>query len=228
MSLRTLLVEDEPGLVLTVSDLLSEAGYHVESASDGQEGFDKAVKGNFDLVVLDWMLPRMPGIEVCRRLRESGQKCAILMLTARAELANRIEGLQTGADDYLTKPFHPEELLARVQALLRRFGKEERPHVNTFSFADVVVDFDRGSLVKDGRPVTLGGKELQLLRYLVTNRGETVTREELLQKVWEYNGDVESRTLDVHVAWLRQKLEDSPQSPRYIHTVRGKGYRFTP
>ncbi len=228
MSLRTLLVEDEPGLVLTVSDLLTEAGYLVESALDGQDGLEKALGGNFDLVILDWMLPRMPGIEVCRRLRESGQKCAILMLTARAEVSNRIEGLRTGADDYLVKPFHPEELLARVQALLRRFGKEERPHVSTFSFADVCIDFERGEFVKDGRITPMGGKELQLLRYLITNRGETVTREELLQKVWEYSGDVESRTLDVHIAWLRQKLEDSPQSPRFIHTVRGKGYRFTP
>ncbi len=178
--------------------------------------------------MLDWMLPRIAGVEVCRRLRESGVGGSIMMLTARAEVANRIEGLQTGADDYVTKPFHPDELLARVQALLRRSGKEERPHVNTFEFDGIAVNFERGELVKHGKPVPLGGKELQLLRYLITNRGETVTREELLQKVWEYNGDVESRTLDVHVAWLRQKLEDSPQTPRHIHTVRGKGYRFTP
>lgn len=228
MSLRILLVEDEPGLVLTLSDLLTEAGYEVDSASDGATGLDKGLNGHYDLIILDWMMPRMAGVEVCRRLRESGVGGSIMMLTARAEVANRIEGLQTGADDYLTKPFHPDELLARVQALLRRFGKEERPHVNTFEFDGIAVNFERGELVKHGKPVPLGGKELQLLRYLITNRGETVTREELLQKVWEYNGDVESRTLDVHVAWLRQKLEDSPQTPRHIHTVRGKGYRFTP
>ncbi len=228
MPLRILLVEDDPGLLLTVSDLLSGSGYNVQTASTGQEGLEKATAQAFDLIILDWMLPKTPGIEVCRRLREAGSTCAMMMLTAKAELADRLDGLRTGADDYLTKPFYPEELLARVQALLRRVDKEQRPEFKTFEFSNVRVDFERGEISKGGKLQTLGGKELQLLRYLIVNRGRTVSREELLRNVWEYSGDVESRTLDVHVAWLRQKIEDAPQASRHIHTLRGKGYRFTP
>src|SRR5205823_3583936 len=136
--------------------------------------------------------------EVCRRLREQGADFAILMLTARSELRDRVDGLQLGADDYLTKPFQPPELLARVQALLRRVGKEGRIGVTGFRFGNISVDFERAELLKDGQPVSLAGKELQLLRYLIDHRRRAVTREELLQNVWEYSGDVASRTLDVH------------------------------
>ena len=228
MSSRILLVEDEPGLVLTLSDLFTDAGHEVQTALDGETGLAMAFAGGFDLVVLDVMLPKMTGLEVCRRLREGGKDYAILMLTARSELTDRVSGLDLGADDYLTKPFEPAELLARVQALLRRVGKEGRIAVTGFQFGDITVDFERAKLWKAGQPVSLAGKELQLLRYLIDNRKRAVPREELLQKVWEYSGDVASRTLDVHVAWLRQKLEDNPQSPRHIHTVRGTGYRFSP
>lgn len=228
MSSRILLVEDEPGLIMTLSDLLSEAGHEVETARDGEAGLARASEERFDLIVLDVMLPKMTGFEVCRRLRESGADFAILMLTARSALGDRVGGLQIGADDYLTKPFEPPELLARVQALLRRVGKDNRPGITAFRFADVVVDFERAELLKNGQSVSLAGKEFQLLRYLIDNRRRVVTREELLTNVWEYSGDVASRTLDVHIAWLRQKLEDNPQSPRHIHTVRGTGYRFSP
>ena len=216
MASRILLVEDEPGLLLTLSDLLIDAGYEVETAADGQTGFERASAGDFDLLLLDLMLPRLPGFEVCRRLREQGADLGILMLTARGTLGDRVEGLQLGADDYLTKPFAPEELLARVQSLLRRVGKESRLPVTSFHFADVVIDFERAESMKGGQPVNLARKELQLLQYLVDNRRRVVSREELLQKVWDYSSDVNSRTLDVHVAWLRQKLEDNPQSPRHI------------
>jgi len=227
MSSRILLVEDEPGLVLTVSDLLTAEGHEVESAGDGETGLSKAIHGKFDLVILDIMLPRKTGFEVCRELRQKGIDVAILMLTAKTQVVDRVVGLKLGADDYLTKPFDPAELLARVEALLRRVQKENRIPVQSFTFGDVEIDFERAVLMKAGQPVALASKEFQLLRYLVDNRGRVVPREELLQNVWEYSSDVSSRTIDVHVAWLRQKLEENPQNPKHIHTIRGKGYRFS-
>jgi two-component system alkaline phosphatase synthesis response regulator PhoP len=148
------------------------------------------------------------------------------MLTAKAQVVDKVVGLKLGADDYLAKPFDPSELLARVEALLRRVRKESRTPIKTYEFGDVRVDFERGEARKAGHPVPLASKELLLLRYLVDNRGRVVPREELMEKVWEYQSDVSSRTIDVHIAWLRQKLEDTPQSPVFIHTIRGKGYRF--
>jgi len=228
MRLRILLVEDEPGLRLTVSDLLAADGHEVETAADGEDGLAKAASGAFDLLVLDVMLPKRSGFEVCRELRQRGVDLAILMLTARTQVVDRVVGLKLGADDYLIKPFDPAELLARVEALLRRVRKNGLVPVRTFRFDDVEVDFERAEVRRRGEPVNLAGKELQLLRYLVDHRGKVVPREELLQQVWEYSGDVSTRTLDVHVAWLRQKLEDNPQNPVHIQTIRGKGYRFTP
>jgi len=227
MNSRILLVEDEPGLVLTVSDLLSTEGYEVETAADGESGLAKASGRNYDLVILDVMLPRKTGFDVCRQLRQAGNDAAILMLTAKSQVVDRVVGLKLGADDYLTKPFDPAELLARVEALLRRVQKQDRIPIQSFQFADIEVDFERAELLKRGQPVSMAGKELQLLRYLIDNRGRVVPREEILQNVWEYNSDVTSRTIDVHVAWLRQKLEDNPQNPKHIHTIRGKGYRFS-
>jgi len=226
MSSRILLVEDEPGLVLTLTDLLTAEGFEVESATDGLKGLSRASAEPFDLVVLDVMLPGKNGWEVCRELRQRGRDCAILMLTAKSQLTDRVVGLKLGADDYLTKPFEPPELLARIEALLRRVRRERVPAVVRFQFGNVEVDFERGDVRKLGAPINLAGKELELLRYLVDHRGKVVSREELLEAVWEYQPGVSSRTIDVHVAWLRQKLEDAPQSPRFIHTVRGVGYRF--
>jgi len=227
MNSRILLVEDEPGLVLTVSDLLINEGYDVETAQDGESGLIAATTSAFDLIILDVMLPRRNGFDVCRDLRQRGYDTAILMLTAKTQVVDRVVGLKLGADDYLNKPFDPSELLARVEALLRRVKKEGRTLVRTFAFSDVTVDFESGQVTRAGSPVALAAKELQLLRYLIDRRGKVVTREELLQNVWEYQSDINSRTIDVHVAWLRQKLEDNPQAPRHIHTIRGKGYRFS-
>ena len=228
MSSRILLVEDEPGLVLTVSDLLSTEGHEVDTAADGEAALAKASAGNFDLVILDVMLPKRTGFDVCRELRQKGMDIAILMLTAKTQVVDRVVGLKLGADDYLTKPFDPAELLARVEALLRRVQKDHRIPVQSFQFGDIEVDFQRAEVQKQGQPIALAGKELQLLQYLIDHRGRVVPREEILQNVWEYNSDVSSRTIDVHVAWLRQKLEDQPQHPKHIHTIRGKGYRFSP
>jgi two-component system alkaline phosphatase synthesis response regulator PhoP len=228
MSSRILLVEDEPGLVLTLSDLLAAEGYQVETATDGNTGLARATGEPFDLVILDIMLPGKNGLEVCRELRRRGKDAAILMLTAKTQVIDRVVGLKLGADDYLGKPFDPSELLARVEALLRRVHNEHLLPVTHFEFGDVAVDFEKGDARKGGLPVNLAGKELQLLRYLVSRRGNVVSRDELLECVWEYQSGVSSRTIDVHVAWLRQKLEDNPQNPRHIHTVRGVGYRFSP
>lgn len=226
MSSRILLIEDEPGLIVTVSDLLEGEGYEVVSAPDGESGLAKAVDGGFDLVVLDVMLPKKTGFEVCRELRQKGVDSAILMLTAKTQVVDRVVGLKLGADDYVTKPFDPSELLARVEALLRRVQKERRIPVQSFRFGDIQVDFERAEVRKGANPVNLASKELQLLRYLVDNRERVVPRDELLRNVWEYSSEVSSRTIDVHVAWLRQKLEDNPQMPKHIQTIRGKGYRF--
>jgi two-component system alkaline phosphatase synthesis response regulator PhoP len=227
MSSRILLVEDEPGLSLTVTDLLEAEGYQVDTAMDGPAGLAKAGGGEYDVVILDVMLPGKSGFDVCRELRQKGCDTAILMLTAKTNVVDRVVGLKLGADDYLAKPFDPSELLARVESLLRRIPKNKRIPVEQFEFGDVSADFALGQVLKKGEPVTMAAKELQLLRYLIDRRGTVVSREELLQNVWEYQAEVSSRTIDVHVAWLRQKLEDNPQSPQYIHTVRGVGYRFT-
>jgi two-component system alkaline phosphatase synthesis response regulator PhoP len=227
MSSRILLVEDEPGLVLTLSDLFTGEGYEVETAADGPSGLALGLKEHFDVIVLDVMLPGKNGFEVCRELRQSGTDSAILMLTARTLVVDRVVGLKLGADDYLTKPFDPSELAARVEALLRRVTKTRLTPVVRFTFGDVQVDFDRGEVLKNGVPVALASKELQLLRYLVDNRDKVIARDELLKNVWEYQPSVSSRTVDVHMAWLRQKLEANAQMPRHFHTVRGVGYRFT-
>jgi two-component system alkaline phosphatase synthesis response regulator PhoP len=228
MSSRILLVEDEPGLVITLSDLLRAEGYTVESAGDGPAGLARASGEKFDLVILDVMLPGKSGLDVCRELRQHGKDVGILMLTARTQLIDRVVGLKLGADDYLTKPFEPPELLARVEALLRRVKKEKLTPIVRFQFGSVSVDFEKGDAFKDAVPVNLASKELELLRYLIDRRGKVVPREELLEAVWEYQPGVTSRTVDVHVAWLRQKLEEHPQAPRHIQTVRGVGYRFSP
>jgi len=227
MSSRILLIEDEPGLVLTLSDLLAAEGYTVEAATDGPSGLAKAAGEPFDLIVLDVMLPGKSGLEVCRELRQQGKDVAVLMLTAKTQLFDRVVGLKLGADDYVTKPFEPPELLARIEALLRRVKKEKLAQVSRFQFGTVDADFEKGEVRKSGAPVALAGKELELLRYLVDRRGKVVSRDELLESVWQYQPGVSSRTIDVHVAWLRQKLEENPQVPRHILTVRGVGYRFS-
>jgi two-component system, OmpR family, alkaline phosphatase synthesis response regulator PhoP len=226
MSSRILIVEDEPGLVLTVSDLLTAEGYEVAIATDGSSGLAMASEQEFAVIILDVMLPKKTGFDVCRELRQRGVDSAILMLTAKTQVVNRVVGLKLGADDYLAKPFEPAELLARIEALLRRVRKERRIAVRTFHFDDVEIDFERSEILKAGQRIDVAAKELRLLRYLVDHRDRVVPRDEILQKVWEYDSQVNSRTVDVHVSWLRQKL-DNPQNPKHIQTVRGKGYRFT-
>jgi two-component system alkaline phosphatase synthesis response regulator PhoP len=223
MAQRILLVEDEPGLVLTLSDRLEAEGYAVESHTDGESGLAAALAGGFDLVILDWMLPRKSGLETLRAMRDRGVTTPVLMLTARGQVVDKVAGLRSGADDYLTKPFDMMELMARIDALLRRVPA---PAAERYQFGTLQVDLRRTSVARDGRPVPLSAKEFQLLRYFIDHRGETISREELLTEVWGYEATPSTRTVDVHVAWLRQKLETNPKDPRLILTVRGLGYKF--
>ncbi|MBC8168068.1 MAG: response regulator transcription factor [Bryobacteraceae bacterium] len=223
---RILLVEDEPGVVLIVTDLLVAHGYSVDSAGDGSSALRKASETSFDLLILDVMLPGVGGLELCHTLRQRGFDGGILMLTAKSQVADRVDGLRTGADDYLIKPFDPGELLARVGALLRRVHKEQLTPVMRFAFGNVTVDFSKSEVRKGDVPVSLAARELQLLRYLIDNRGQVVTRDRLLSQLWKQQPFITPRTVDVHISWLRQKLEDQPQMPKHIVTVRGEGYRF--
>ncbi len=227
MSSRILLVEDEPNLSMVLTDLLSAEGYEVDIAMDGVTGLSKALDGKFDLIVLDVMLPGKNGFDVCRELRQQGKDVAVLMLTARTQLTDRVVGLKLGADDYLVKPFEPPELLARIEALLRRVVKDKLTPVARFEFGNIQVNFENGDVMKNGVPISLATKEMELLRCLVNHRGNVVSRDDLLEGVWGYQPGVTSRTIDVHIAWLRQKLEDNPQFPKHIHTIRGMGYRFS-
>ncbi len=228
MSSRILLVEDAQDVQLIVADLLRGHGHEVVVSSDGGEGLRVATDQRFDLMILDVMLPGMSGFELCRAVRQLGFDGAILMLTARAQVDDRVEGLATGADDYLIKPFDSRELLARVSALLRRVGKTPLTPVLHYQFGDVAVDFDHREVLRAGTPVNLAAKELQLLRQLIDHRGQVLSRERLLARVWSDQPFIGPRTVDVHIAWLRQKLEENPQTPRYIVTVRGEGYSFEP
>jgi two-component system, OmpR family, alkaline phosphatase synthesis response regulator PhoP len=227
MSARILLVEDEAGVALVVSDLLRAEGHEVEAAREGKEGLAKATGTKFDLLILDVMLPGMDGFEICHAVRERGFDGAILMLTAKGQIPDRVQGLRTGADDYLVKPFDSDELLARVGALLRRVNKEQLTPVMLIEFGGVTADFAKTEFFKDGMPVALAAKEAELLRFLINHRGQIVSRESILKQVWREQQFITERTVDVHIAWLRQKLEDNPQSPRHILTARGEGYRFS-
>ena len=227
MSARVLLIADEPGLASTVSNLLSIDGYQVESSSSGLGGMERAMAGGFDLLILDVTRPDKNGYELCREVRRRGIETAILMLTPKTEASDLVVALRLGADDYMSRPFDAPDLRARVHALMRRSCVQHGAVVKTAHFGDVDVDFERAQMHKAGRPVDMAAKEMLLLRYLVNNRQRVVSREEILRKVWEYNSEVSSRTIDVHIAWLRQKLEDDPQNPKHIETIRGKGYRFT-
>jgi two-component system, OmpR family, alkaline phosphatase synthesis response regulator PhoP len=228
MTSRILLVEDARDVQLIVADLLRGHGHEVEVAGRGEEGLRAATEQQFDLIILDVMLPGMDGFDVCRAVRERGFDGAILMLTARAQVDDRAEGLYIGADDYLIKPFDPKELLARVTALLRRVGRTPLTPVLKYRFGDVEVDFERREVLKAGNPVNLAAKELQLLRHLIDHRGSVLSRERLLARIWQNQPFIGPRTVDVHIAWLRQKLEANPQVPRHILTIRGEGYSFQP
>jgi len=225
---RVLLVEDEPGLVMTLTDRLVAEGYEVESATDAPSGLEMAAAGSFDAILLDVMLPGGNGIDVCKTLRQRGLQTPILMLTAKGQVVDKVVGLKLGADDYLVKPFEMAELLARVEALIRRSNNASSgaPTGESYRFGDIAVDFRKAETTKGGQALELSAREFKLLKYFVEHRGAALTRDELLNEVWGYNAMPSTRTVDVHVAWLRQKLEDNPRHPQYILTVHGLGYKF--
>jgi two-component system alkaline phosphatase synthesis response regulator PhoP len=225
---RLLLVEDEPGLIMTLTDRLVAEGYEVESATDAPTGLESATAGAFDAILLDVMLPGGNGLDVCRTLRQRGVQTPILMLTAKGQVVDRVVGLKLGADDYLVKPFEMAELLARIEALLRRSSTASSATFTgeAFRFGDISIDFRRAEVIKAGTTLDLSAREFKLLKYFIEHRGAALSRDELLNEVWGYNAMPSTRTVDVHVAWLRQKLEDNPRHPQYIITVHGLGYKF--
>jgi two-component system, OmpR family, alkaline phosphatase synthesis response regulator PhoP len=223
---RILLVEDEPGLRRTLSDLLVGDGYTVEASADGLHAEELATREAFDLIILDVMLPSRSGFDVCRNLRKNGLSTPILMLTARSELNNKVQGFKAGADDYLTKPFEPVELQMRIEALFRRASNGSRKKLKSCAFGGIRADFVKSRLTKAGKEIPISERECRLLQYLVESQGEVVSRDELLQEVWGYSAASMTRTVDVHIAWLRQKIEADPANPQFILTVHGQGYRF--
>lgn len=222
---KILIIEDEPNMILGLKDSLEYEGYEVLSAQDGEEGLIKASSAKPDLILLDVMLPLISGLDVCRALRNKGIETPIIMLTARSQEVDKVVGLEIGADDYVTKPFSIRELLARVRAHLRRAAKQIAA-IETFTFGEVELDFKKYRASKRGRELDLSAREFDILRYLIQRRDEIVTRDQLLDEVWGYKNNPISRTIDNHIAKLRQKIEDNPSAPRHIITVHRVGYRF--
>jgi two-component system alkaline phosphatase synthesis response regulator PhoP len=218
MNERILLVEDEEALLMTLTDRLRSEGYSIEVARNGDDGYNHGTRDVFDLIILDVQLPKRNGFDVCRDIRQAGVATPVLMLTARAQTVDKVVGLKIGADDYVTKPFEMMELMARIEALLRRAPMRTQEPDEVQQFGDLKIDLRGTEVSRDGKNVPLSAREFQLLRYLVENRGKTVSRGELLKEVWGYNAAT--------VASLRQKIEDDPKQPQLVVTVPGLGYKF--
>ena len=221
---RVLVAEDEAALAFGLKIDLEAEGYLVETAADGETAVQRARGGEFDLILLDLMLPRKDGLEVLRELRRAGVRTHVIILTARAQEAEKILGLETGADDYITKPFSPRELRARVRAALRRSTSAESPA--SYRFGEVEVDFTRHEVRRQGSPVDLTPLEFNLLAAFCRNRGRALTREQMLDQAWGHGVAVTERVVDSHVVRLRKAIEEDPSNPRFIVSVRGVGYRF--
>jgi DNA-binding response OmpR family regulator len=220
---RILVVEDEPDIALGLQDDLRRQGYEVETVADGESALRRARQETWDLILLDIMLPKLDGFEVCRELRHARCKVPIVMLTAKAQEAEKVLGLELGADDYVTKPFSPRELRARIKAVLRRFGGES---LGVYRFGDVEVDFDSAEVRRAGACIDLTAMEFRLLSALIRRRGRVLTREQLIEAAWEPGTFVSDRAVDTHVLNLRKKIEPEPGEPKYLHGIRGIGYRF--
>lgn len=223
---RVLIVEDDEAMSVALRDGFEYEGYAVTVAQDGEVGLKLATAERPDLILLDVMLPKMNGLDICKQLRSGGNGVPIIMLTARGQEIDKVLGLKLGADDYITKPFGFMELLARAEAVLRRSGGQAAPFT-ACRFGDVEVDFKRHEARKAGRPLELSPREFELLAFFSQHRGEVVSREKLLDAVWGYNSIPLTRTVDMHIAKLRKKIEDNPADPHFIVTVHRLGYKFT-
>jgi DNA-binding response OmpR family regulator len=222
---KILIVEDDETILMGLKDDLEFEGYEVAAADNGKEGYMLARKGNFQLIILDILLPELNGFEICKKLREEGVNTPILMLTAaRTEEIDKVMGLELGADDYVTKPVGSREMVARVKAILRRAGEDKKAG-DIFTFGDVSVDFGRHEVIKSGEAVHLTALEFRLLEFFIRKKGEVVRRDDLLDEAW---GDaiISPRTLDSHIVHLRKKIEPDPSQPRHLISIRGVGYRF--
>jgi two-component system alkaline phosphatase synthesis response regulator PhoP len=222
---RILIIEDEPAMVAGLRDNFEYEGYEVISAGDGETGLERVLADEPDLVVLDVMMPRMSGLEVCKQVKAKRPTVPIIMLTARGQEIDKVVGLELGADDYVTKPFSIRELMARVKAVLRRASVQARvPEI--YRFSDVEVDIRGNEVRRAGKPVALSAKEFALLTYFICHPAETLSRDRLLDAVWGYENYPNTRTVDTHIVHLRQKLEPNPEAPRFILTIHGSGYKF--
>ena len=222
---RILIVEDEPAMVQGLRDNFEYEGYEVISAADGVDGLNRAMADQPDLVVLDVMMPKMSGLDVCKQLKARKPSMPIIMLTARGQEIDKVVGLELGADDYVTKPFSIRELMARVKAVLRR-ASPQAATAEVYRFSDVEVNVRSNEVLRGGQPVELSSKEFALLAYFVAHPAETLSRDRLLDAVWGYENYPTTRTVDAHIVHLRQKLEPNPEEPRFILTVHGSGYKF--
>ena len=223
---KILIVEDDQAMAVALRDGFKYKGYSVQVAGDGQAGLRLATEKHFDLIILDVMLPRLSGLDVCKQLRESGTDIPIILLTARGQEIDKVMGLELGADDYITKPFSFMELMARVEAVLRRAIRSVEK-VDIVQVGNLKIDFKKCEATKNGKPLDLSHREFKLLRYFLDHRGEVVSRDQLLDTVWGYDSLPLSRTVDTHIAKLRHKIEEEPGDPRYIMTVHRAGYKFT-
>jgi DNA-binding response OmpR family regulator len=223
---KVLVVEDDQAMAIALRDGFEYEGYAVTVARDGDAGLRLASEKGVDLVILDVMLPKISGLDVCKQLRSIGNGTPIIMLTARGQEIDKVLGLRCGADDYVTKPFSFLELMARVEAVLRRSSKMDE-QLELYQFGDVLLNFKNFEATKNGKSLELSSREFKLLKYFIEHRGEAVSRDQLLDSVWSYHGFPLTRTVDMHIAKLRQKIEDSPADPHYIITVHRVGYKFT-
>lgn len=224
---KILIIEDEQDLIKGLKLNLSDEGYVVDWAVNGVDGLRKAIEETPDLIILDIMLPEMDGLEVCRNLRQKNINTPIIMLTAKGGEIDKVVGLELGADDYMTKPFSIRELLARIKARLRHSEKEAKPLPETYSIGETDIDFIRFKIIRKGKEYDLTSLETDILKYFVIHRGEVVSRDDLLNKIWGYEKYPTTRTIDNHILKLRKKIEDDPSHPRHIISVYGGGYRFT-
>jgi DNA-binding response OmpR family regulator len=234
MKTKILIVEDDPAIRMGLEDSLTEENYSIESSADGNDGYNKALNGNFDLLILDLMLPSKNGYDITRELRRNDILTPIIMLTSKKEEVDKVLGFETGADDYITKPFSIAELKMRIKAVLRRINStndnvnhnNSHQHLEEFEFGNIKVKINEHLVTKDDKPVDLNVKEMSILTYFYENAGKVITRDDLLDKIWGYESFPNTRTVDNYILSLRKKIEDDPSDPKHIQTIHSLGYKF--